>query len=189
MLTTPALGVAESHWSLDATTGELLIRTGVAGPAAKMGHRLSIAMTSWQADVRWRAGKPVHAELTVVVDSLQVIKGDGGVTPLSGPEKSVARFNALKSLDAKKFPQIRFTTDDIATAPRGYRLTGTVEIHGTSRAQVIDLAVEEDTDAWAISAHAVLTQSDFSIKPYSLLMGSLRVADEVTIEFTARHPK
>jgi hypothetical protein len=42
-----------------------------------------------------------------------VVKGDGGVTPLSGPEKSVARFNALKSLDAKKFPQIRFTTDDI----------------------------------------------------------------------------
>jgi hypothetical protein len=37
----------------------------------------------------------VHAELTVVVDSLQVIKGDGGLTPLSGPEKSVARFNAL----------------------------------------------------------------------------------------------
>jgi polyisoprenoid-binding protein YceI len=180
--------VAESPWSLDATTGELLIRTGVAGPAAKMGHRLTIAMTSWQADVRWRAGKPVHAELTVVVDSLQVIKGDGGVTPLSGPEKSVARFNALKSLDAKKFPQIRFTTDDIATAPQGYRLTGTVEIHGTSRAQVIDLAVE-DTDAWAISAHAVLAQSGFSIKPYSLLMGSLRVADEVTIEFTARHPK
>ena len=118
-----------------------------------------------------------------------MIKGDGGVTPLSGPEKSVARFNALKSLDAKKFPQIRFTTDDIATAPQGYRLTGTVQIHGTSRAQVIDLAVEDATDAWAISARARVTQSDFSIKPYSLLMGSLRVADEVAIEFTARHPK
>ena len=76
------------------------------------------------------------------------------MTPLSGPEKSVARFNALKSLDAKKFPQIRFTTDDIALAPQGYGLTGTVEIHGTSRAQVIDLAVEDTTDAWAISAHS-----------------------------------
>jgi len=40
-----------------------------------------------------------------------------------------------------------------------------------------------------ISAHAVVTPSDFSIKPYSLLMGSLRVANEVAIEFTARHPK
>lgn len=189
MSTTPAPGVAESHWSLDGAHGELLIRTGVAGPAAKMGHRLTIAMKSWQADVRWRAGKPVRAELTVVVDSLQVIKGDGGVTPLSGPEKSVARSNALKSLDAKKYPQIRFTTDDIATTPQGYRLAGTVEIRGTSRAQVIDLAVEETTDAWAMSAHAVVTQSDFAIKPYSLLMGSLRVADDVTIEFTARHPK
>lgn len=174
---------------MDAAAGELLIRTGVAGPAAKMGHRLTIAMGVWQADVQWRSGKPVSAELTVDVDSLQVMKGEGGVTPLSGPEKSVARFNALKSLDVKKYPQIRFAADDIAKTAQGYRLTGTVEIHGTSRPQIIDLIVVDLTDAWSMSARARVTQSDFGIKPYSLLMGSLKVADEVTIEFTARHPK
>ena len=34
-----------------------------------------------------------------------------------------------------------------------------------------------------------LTQSDFGVKPYSLFMGSLKVADEVTIDFSATHPK
>ena len=181
--------MVESVWSLDDSTGELVIRTGVAGPAAKMGHRLTILMGSWQAGVNWRARTPVSAELTVVVDSLQVVKGEGGITPLSGPEKSVARSNALKSLDAKKFQHIRFASDDIAKTATGYRLTGEVEIHGKSRPHVIDLTVADSGQEWTMSAHTAITQSDFGIKPYSLVMGSLKVADEVTIEFSGRHPK
>jgi len=182
-------GVAESSWSLSNSVGDLLIRTGVAGPAAKMGHRLTIRMDSWQAGVQWRDRTPVSADLTVVVDSLQVTKGEGSVTPLAGPAKLIARSNALKSLDAKKYPLIRFNADDIAETASGYRLTGTVEIHGRSRPQVIDLTVDDAGDAWAMSAHAAIIQSDFGVKPYSLLMGSLKVADEVAIEFTGKHPK
>lgn len=40
-----------------------------------------------------------------------------------------------------------------------------------------------------MSAKTGITQSDFGVKPYSLLMGSLKIADEVTIEFTGNHPK
>ena len=55
----------------------------------------------------------------------------------------MVRSNALKSLDVKKYPQIRFSADDIAKTDTGYRMTGTVEIHGTSRPQVVDLDVDE----------------------------------------------
>lgn len=176
-------------WSLDASCGELLIRTGVAGPAAKTGHRLTIAMRTWQASVSWRGKEPASAEMTVTVDSLEVLKGEGGVTPLGGPEKIIARSNALKSLDAKKFPQIRFTATDITKVADGYRLSGTVEIHGTSRPQVVDLRVEDSGQQWTMSAKADVTQSDFGVKPYSLLLGAVKVADQVAIEFSATHPK
>lgn len=176
-------------WSIDATSGELHIRTGVAGPAAKTGHKLTIAMQSWQAVVNWDGDAPTNAELTVSVDSLEVIQGEGGLTPLAGPEKGIARSNALKSLDAKKFPQIRFASDDIAKTADGYRMTGTVEIHGTSRPQVVDLTVQDRGESWALSTQVPVTQSDFGIKPYSLMLGALKVADEVTIDFTATHPK
>ncbi len=176
-------------WSLDASSGELLIRTGVAGPAAKTGHRLTIAMTSWQATVNWNGKEPSAVDLTVAVDSLEVLKGEGGVTPLLGPEMGIIRSNALKSLDAKKFPQIRFTASDIATSPGGYRLSGTVEIHGKSRPHTVDLTVEDQGEQWAMSAQTTVIQSDFGVKPYSLLMGAVKVADEVTIDFQAAHPK
>jgi polyisoprenoid-binding protein YceI len=178
-----------SSWSLTPADGELHIITGVAGRAAKMGHRLTIGMQSWQATVRWAGGAPTGVELTVDVDSLEVLSGEGGVTPLAGPEKGVARSNALKSLDAKKFPQIRFTADEVAATADGYRLTGTVEIHGTSRPQSVDVAVDDRGDTIALSGRVQVTQSDFGVKPYSLFMGSLKVADEVTISFSATHPK
>ncbi len=181
--------MAESTWTLDSSSGELQILTGVAGPAAKMGHRLTIGMQTWRASVQWQDDAPVAAELVVDVDSLEVQKGEGGVTPLAGPEKGIARSNALKSLDAKKFPQIRFTASDIAKAAGGYTMTGSLEIHGTSRPQVVDLKVADNGDSWALSTRATVTQTDFGVKPYSLLMGSMKVADEVTIQFAATYPK
>jgi polyisoprenoid-binding protein YceI len=108
-----------TRWSLDPSAGELFVHTGVAGRAAKLGHRLTIAMNSWRATVWWVGGEPTAVELTVEVDSLEVLRGDGGVTPLSGPEKAVARPNALKSLDANRFPQIRFQARNVEKTATG----------------------------------------------------------------------
>jgi polyisoprenoid-binding protein YceI len=181
--------VTDSVWKLTAAEGELQIFTGVAGPAAKMGHRLTIAMASWRADVSWRGKQPATVELVVDVDSLQVLKGEGGVTPLSGPEKGMVRSNALKALDVKKYPQITFTAEDITRTADGYRLDGTVEIHGTSRPQTVELRVEDSGGVWVMSAEVPVVQTQFGVKPYSLLVGSMKVADEVNLRFTARHPK
>jgi len=40
-----------------------------------------------------------------------------------------------------------------------------------------------------MSAQSTLRQSDYGVKAYSLLMGSLRVADDVTVSFTAVRAK
>jgi polyisoprenoid-binding protein YceI len=181
--------VTDTAWKLTAAEGELQILTGVAGPAAKMGHRLTIVMASWHADVQWRGKRPARAQLVVDVDSLQVIKGEGGVTPLSGSEKGVVRSNALKALEVKKYPRITFAAEDITKTSTGYRLDGNVEIHGRSRPQTVDLSVEDSGGVWVMTAEVLVVQTQFGVKPYSLFVGSLKVADEVSLRFTARHPK
>ena len=175
-------------WTLDASDGELLVHTGVAGRAARMGHRLTIAMTRWRATVNWTSAEPTEptaAELTVDTESLQVLRGEGGVKGLSGAEKALVRSNALRSLDASRFPEIRFAADSVEKTAQGYRLTGTLQIRGKSRDHVIDLRTEDLGGSWRMSAESPVRQSDYGVKPYSLLMGSLRVADEVTVSFTA----
>jgi polyisoprenoid-binding protein YceI len=176
-------------WTLNPDDGELLVRTGVAGRAAKMGHRLTIAMNCWQATVMWSDGEPAAAELEVDVDSLQVLQGEGGLTPLSGPEKILVRSNALRQLGAGRFPQICFSADTIEHRPDGYRLAGTLQIRGKTRPQVIDLLTEDLGDAWRLSGQAVVRQSEFGVKPYSMVMGSLKVADDVTVSFNAQRAK
>jgi polyisoprenoid-binding protein YceI len=173
-------------WTIDVSDGELLIHTGVAGRASKMGHRLTIAMRRWQATVRWSDGAPVAAQLTVDVDSLEVLRGEGGLTPLSGSQKILVRSNALRQLGAGRFPEICFDADSIDRSRDGYRLAGTLQIHGKTRPQVIDLRTEDLGEVWRLSSQAVVRQSDFGVKPYSLLMGSLKVTDDVTILFTAQ---
>lgn len=174
-------------WSMTASDGELLIRTAVAGRAARMGHRLTIAMTRWEATVGWSDGEPETAELIVEIDSLEVLRGEGGVKGLSGPEKALVKSNALKSLDANCYPEIRFAADSIDKTDDGYRLTGMLHIRGKSREHVIDLYTEDLGDSWRMSAESSVRQSDYGVKPYSLLMGSVRVADDVTVSFAAVH--
>ncbi len=106
-----------AEWSVSGADGELHVHTGVTGRAAKMGHRLTMAMNGWQAAVRWIGAEPATAELTVDVGSLEILHGEGGVTPLSAPEKALARSNALKSLEAHRFPEIRFGADESSRRP------------------------------------------------------------------------
>lgn len=176
-------------WTLDAADGELQLRTGVKGRAARMGHRLTIAMTRWRATVRWTGADPVAVELVVETDSFEVVGSRGGVKGLSGPEKALVRSNALSSLGADRFPEIRFVADAIEQSENGYLLTGTLEIRGNQREHIIDLHTEDLGECWRMSAESTVRQSDYGIKPYSLLMGSVQVDDDVTLTFTAVHAK
>lgn len=176
-------------WTLNAAGGELLIRTGVSGRAARLGHRLIIAVGQWHATVNWSDSEPVTAELTVDVQSFQVLRGEGGIKSLSGPEKAVARSNALRSLNVGRFPRIRYAAEVIDKTSDGYRLTGALHIHGASRKHVIDLCTDDLGEAWRLSTRSTVRQSDFGVKPYSLFLGSIRIADEVTVSFTASRDK
>jgi polyisoprenoid-binding protein YceI len=176
-------------WTIDASDGELLIHTGVTGRAARMGHRLTIAMKRWQAMVGWAGAEPVSAELTVEVDSFEVLRGEGGVKGLSGPEKALVKSNALKALDADRYPEIRFTADTIDKSDDGYRLTGKLHIRGKSREHVIDLHAKDLGKTWQMSVESTVSQTEYGVKPYSLLMGSVRVADEISVSFSAVHAK
>jgi polyisoprenoid-binding protein YceI len=139
--------------------------------------------------VTWLDGEPAAADLDVDVDSLEILRGAGGLTPLSGPEKILVRSNALRQLSATRFPRIRFEADTVEESRGGYRLVGTLQIRGKTRPQVIELHTEDLGDAWQLSAEVDVRQSEFGVKPYSLLMGALKVADDVTVSFSARRTK
>lgn len=169
-------------WNLTADDGELRLFTGTAGRAARTGHKLTIAMNSWQATADVDSdGHPTSVELTVDVDSLEVLKGEGGLAPWTGAEPGIARSNALKSLDGKKFPTITYRSTGVARDGDTYRVSGDLTIHGVTQPHPLTVTADGAT----FSAETVVTQTDFKIKPFSLMMGTVKVADDVRLTLTA----
>lgn len=177
--------------STEITDGTLTLHTGVTGRAARMGHRLTITMKTWTITVDWdpdAPNTPTAAKLVVDVDSFQVDSGEGGLTPLSGPEKGLVRGNALKTLDAKRFPTIEFDATGITKTADGYRLSGPLQIRGVTQPAEVDLTVTGGDDGWTLSCTAEVSHKDFGVKPYSMAMGAMKVADIVTVSFTGNYP-
>lgn len=171
-------------WVFGPGDGQLLLRTGVEGRAARLGHRLTIEMTRWRAEVAMRDGEPASLDVEIEVDGLEVRQGVGGVKLLTTPEKALVRTNALSCLDAKTYGQITFQSDAVDASADGYRAAGTLTIHGTAQPFVLDVTATEES----FSIRCGLQQTDFGVRPYSQMMGSLKVSDEVEIECTVPHP-
>ncbi|GEE01866.1 hypothetical protein nbrc107696_23120 [Gordonia spumicola] len=158
--------------------GDLTITTGVAGKAARTGHRLTIGFTEWSATVDGE--QPTRVRVVVNVTSLQVRSAEGGLTPMSAPEKLVARANALKSLKADKHPEIVFDGSDVTADGDGYRIAGTLTILGSSTPHTVTVAPSQGR----VVGETTVRQTDVGVKPYSLMMGALKVADDVTVRLS-----
>ncbi|MGO3325946.1 YceI family protein [Gordonia sp. (in: high G+C Gram-positive bacteria)] len=159
--------------------GEITLRTGVTGKASRTGHRLTIGFTDWSASVDVEA--PSLVDVRVGVDSLQIVSGEGGLTPMSAPERGVARSNALTSLKADDFGEITFVSTSVTADGDGYRIDGTLTLAGKSREHSVVVAPVGTGADRHVVGETTVRHSDFGIKQYSAMMGALKVADEVTV--------
>ncbi len=159
---------------MELTEGSVLVRTGVEGAASRMGHRLVLLVQTWAVTVELDAGQPVAVTFRADLTSLKVQSGSGGVTPLTPVDKQVIVRNAAKTLDVRTYPEVVFE----GRVQPGHLVSGDLTIHGVSKPLQTQIDV---ADGRARAAIPVL-QSDFGIKAYSLMLGQLKVADEVVVD-------
>ncbi len=87
------------------------------------------------------------------------------------------------NLQASRFPFVHIhSLQVIGEVPR-LAAKVQVEMHGQQRELWIPISVEGLPDRIVASGSFVLRQSDFGVKPYSILGGVVSVEDEVVIEF------
>jgi YceI-like domain len=166
--------------SLGPERATLFVRTGRSGAAAKAGHDLLIEVGSWSATLTLAEDAPQSsAALTADGGSLRVIEGSGGVQALGDDE--VEAIGQTIDDEVLERRQIRFRSTRIEGTGSPTRIEGELSIGERTHALTFDLELEEDG---ALSARAVVKQSDWGIKPYSALFGALKVKDEVVVELT-----
>lgn len=93
-----------------------------------------------------------------------------------------------KALEAKEHPQIRYSLSryEIAAAESGVavRADGELTIAGTARPITTAVTVVRDAGGGLrVQGEQVVKMTDFGVKPPTLMLGTLKVGDEVRVRF------
>jgi len=166
--------------------GTLTLHTGVEGRAAKMGHALTIQMHDWSATATFDGPDPTELSLRTALDSLEIVSGEGGVKALTEKDKVTIKDSALDSLSASKHPEVTFQSRSITASGDGYAVDGELSVAGKTSACMVDLTVQRTGGTATVEAVVPIVQTDYGIKPYSGLMGGLKVKDRVEVQISAK---
>jgi polyisoprenoid-binding protein YceI len=155
----------------DASTAECLVYTYREGLLAAVGHDLCLRVERFAVEV---TGDPASPSILARFDAAS-LRTTGALS--SADARKIERDAAESVLAAHRHPTIEFRSTRIIRDGERARVEGTLALHGVTRALTVD-AVADATD-WR--AEVRLDQRDFGIKPFSAMLGALRVRPDVLI--------
>ncbi len=120
---------------------------------------------------------PLAVELTMKAGQMTVL--DPGLSPDKRAEVQ-ARMRGPEVLDSGRYPEVRFASTRVV--PDGadrWQVTGDLSLHGASRPLTFAVVRRDGRLRGAVS----IRQREFGIQPISIAGGTVKVKDELRIEF------
>jgi hypothetical protein len=166
--------------TLSPAHGTLLVLTGKGGAAAKAGHDLTIEVTKWSATID--VGETITMSLTADARSLRVLDGTGGMMELGDDDKE----GISQTIDENVLMGTPITFRSRAVRAGGSRLEVEGELELMRFRHALEFALNVNDDR--LTGSAMVKQTDWKMKPFSALFGTLKVADVVEVQIDARVP-
>lgn len=172
--------VVPGSFDIGPATGRLLVRTGRAGVAAKVGHDLTITFEQWSGRLVLDGDslESASVEATVEMESIRILEGSGGALPLTDRDRGEIRKTALRLLETRRHPTATYASSGIERRGDSASIAGTLTVLG--RSTPVRIGIAPNGTGWR--GTATVRQSSFGILPYRAFLGALRLADEVRIE-------
>jgi polyisoprenoid-binding protein YceI len=176
--------VAKGTHNIGPNDGKVLVNVYKDGVAAKMGHDLTLQAGSWSGKADINPDDPSSSSVSVSIDadSLEVLEGKGGAKPLSEGDKQDIKKNIGKTLGRG---QISFESTEVSGNPPRLQLKGNLTINGQSRPVTLDLNVDDNGH---VTGTTSFRQTDFGLKPFSAMLGALKVKDNVDVSIDVQLP-
>ena len=166
-------GIAQPR-EIDTAKSVMTVRVSKAGLLSAMGHNHEIAapIAGGTVDVTAR-----HVELHAQTRALQV--RDAGVSAKDREEVQSTMLGP-SVLDANRNPEIVFRSTSAEAAGKGtWKIRGELTLHGQTHTVVVE--VRENVEHYA--GTSLFKQTEFGIQPVKVAGGTIRVKDEIRIEF------
>lgn len=175
----PLLTAEDTMQVFTEKEAELLVLTRKEGLLSRLGHDLKLAAGRFRIEID-EAGRRVEASCEAaslrVVCALRDGRDDPGeLSP--GDQADINQKLQRDVLDVAHHPTIRLQ-GTAEPAGDGYKLTGTLTLHGKSREVTVPVRRSDQQLVAELEVH----QPDYGIKPFSAALGALKVAADVRIQ-------
>jgi hypothetical protein len=180
-------------YRIDPERSELTLLVYRSGPMASLGHNHVIvnrALSGWAA----YAGVASAASFSLTVPAAGFVIDDARLRAMEGADfaedvaddaKAGTLRNMLSAavLDATHFPAI--TVRSVAVRGTGAALEATLAVNVAGHDSTLVVPFTVDSSAGQLTASGALTvrQSDLGLTPLSVLLGTLKVQDEMHVKF------
>ena len=184
-------GSGPTELTVDAADSQVVIRVGKAGVFGFAGHRHEVTATE------------VHGRVTLDPRDLQRTSGsrERAAAARRGTGKDERRADvgevqrvmlSEQVLDVKRFPTIVFQSRRVSVTTRTANtaevlIEGDVRLHGTTRPLSVHASAAFDAGGRLTARGSfLLKQTDFGMVPVTAAGGTIRVKDELDIQFVLR---
>jgi polyisoprenoid-binding protein YceI len=154
---------------------------------AKLAHNLVLTATKWNGTLNVDTDNPAGSSANLSIDarSIEILEAVGGVKGLSDKDrKDIGKNIDEKVLHTGKFPELKFESTSVSGSEPNFNVVGNMTIVGTTRPVNVALNV----DGSRVTAKTTISQRDFGIKPFSAMMGAIKLRDDVDFELTLDLP-
>ena len=154
---------------------------------AKLAHDLVLEATRWNGTLNVDADNPAASSATLSIDStsIEIVEARGGVKSLSDKDRrDIAKNIDEKVLLTSRYPELTFESTSVSGSEPNFNVAGNMTIVGNTRPVNVSLDVSGTT----VTAKTSISQKDFGIKPYSGMMGAIKLRDDVDFELTLDLP-
>lgn len=167
----------------DATTAECRVFTFKEGALSAIAHDLELAVGTASIEV----GDDLAIEARIGLAGLRVlhaVKDGHATTALSDSDKrKIERTMADDVLDTRRHGEAVFR-GKAEPAGASYRVSGELTLHGKTRPLTVTGQARDGRHVFEVSLH----QPDFGIKPYSAMLGTLKVKADVKVRIAVPWP-
>ncbi|HJL17818.1 MAG TPA: YceI family protein [Sandaracinaceae bacterium LLY-WYZ-13_1] len=163
----------------DAETADCRVFTYKEGLLSAVAHDLELRVGSFEvelSDDRASVTATFEPRSIRVVDA--IVEGRRSPGTLSEKDKAKIESNIVTEvIPVKQHADVRFTSSEIREVDAGWEIRGTLELAGHERELTIPVHREEGRAVGEVTLH----QPDFGIKPYSAMLGALKIQPDIKI--------
>ena len=180
-------GQSGKRYSIDASESNLWVWVGKSGLFSALAHDHEIGVKSFTGRAILPSSGVSGASLEFEIDTKSFVVLDKKVSDKDRSEI----FNAMHNdvIESAKFQKITFKSSSVSnlkqTGQNNYTLTlnGDLNLHGLSKQVAVPVELSLTPQQLRATGKYTLKQSDYNIKVYSAGGGTVKVKNDVVINF------